>query len=161
MRGELADAKVAHDELQLGGQGQRGRPDVHRSAPPELHGAAGPAVLLLAVCEEAGRQLHMHMNMSARLSMSDAAACGTQRSWPAAAHVHASASKGISVDFTRHYKPAKFAGALLQLHGAIVQRCCCLRRITGWRLLMYMPSAGQVTGMPHQAGLGKADGSSI
>ncbi len=64
VRGKLADAKVAHDELQLGGQGQRGCPNVHCCAAPELHGAAGPAVLLLAVRVEAGWQLRMCMNMS-------------------------------------------------------------------------------------------------
>ncbi len=58
MRGKLADAKVAHDKLQLGGHGQARSPDVPRSAPPQLHRAAGPAVLLLPVGEEARRQLH-------------------------------------------------------------------------------------------------------
>ena len=60
MRGKLADAKVGDNELQLGAHGQRGRPDVDRGAAPQLHGAARPAVLLLAVREEAGRQLSMH-----------------------------------------------------------------------------------------------------
>jgi hypothetical protein len=61
VRSKLADAKVAQDELKLGAQWQRGRPDVHCRAAPQLHGATRPAVLLLAVRIEAGRQLHMHM----------------------------------------------------------------------------------------------------
>lgn len=58
MCGKLADAKVAEDELQLGGRGQAGSPDVLCRATPQLHRAARPAVLLLPVCEETGRQLH-------------------------------------------------------------------------------------------------------
>ena len=57
MRGKFAHAKVEHKQLQLGGEGQAAAPDVARAAPPQLHGAAGPAVLLLAVREEARRQL--------------------------------------------------------------------------------------------------------
>ena len=57
VRGKLADAKVAHDELQLIWQRQPGVPDVLGAAPPELNRATRPAVLLLPICEEAGRQL--------------------------------------------------------------------------------------------------------
>ena len=57
MRGKLSDAEIAQDELQLGGHGQAGSPDVLCGAPPQLHWAACPAVLLLPVCKEAGRQL--------------------------------------------------------------------------------------------------------
>ena len=63
--GELADAKVEQQELQLGGHGQRGPPDVLGAAPPQLHGPAGPAMLLLAVRKEAGGELRMRTNMSA------------------------------------------------------------------------------------------------
>lgn len=38
-------------------QRQVGAPDVVGGLPPQLHGAARPPVLLLAVCKEAGRQL--------------------------------------------------------------------------------------------------------
>ena len=57
MRGKFADAKVEEQQLQLGGEGQRRLPDVLRAAAPQLHRAARPAVLLLAVCEEAGGEL--------------------------------------------------------------------------------------------------------
>ncbi len=57
VRGELAHAKVQQQQLQLGAQRQAAAPDVGRRAAPQLHRAARPAVLLLAVREEAGRQL--------------------------------------------------------------------------------------------------------
>lgn len=57
VRGELADAKVEHQELQLGRHGQAGVPDVTGTPPPQLHWPAGPAVLLLPEGKEAGRQL--------------------------------------------------------------------------------------------------------
>ena len=57
MGGKLADAKVEQQQLELGRHGERGGPDVLRTAAPQLHWAAGPAVLLLPVREEARRQL--------------------------------------------------------------------------------------------------------
>ncbi len=62
--GEFADAKVQDDEVQLLLHGQAGSPDVHSCFAPQLHWAAGPPVLLLAVGKEAGRQLHEESIMS-------------------------------------------------------------------------------------------------
>ena len=56
--GKLPDPKVQDDEVQLFLHGQAGGPDVDRCLAPELHRAAGPTMLLLAVREEARGKLH-------------------------------------------------------------------------------------------------------
>ena len=55
MGGKLADAEVQHDEIELLLHGQAGGPDVDCCLAPQLHRAARPPVLLLAVGKEAGR----------------------------------------------------------------------------------------------------------
>ena len=65
VRGKLPHAKVHQQQLQLGAQRQGRAPDIGRRAPPELDGAARPAVLLLAVREEARRQLRVARPASA------------------------------------------------------------------------------------------------
>lgn len=68
--GKLADAKVEHQQLQLGHEGEAGVPDVARAAPPQLHWTARPAVLLLPEGEEAGGELRRtHTARSAPLSI--------------------------------------------------------------------------------------------
>ena len=57
MGGKFADAKVQDYEVELLLHRQAGGPDVDCCFAPQLYRAARPAVLLLAVGEEAGRQL--------------------------------------------------------------------------------------------------------
>ena len=57
MRHTLAQAKVQHDELQLTQQRQLAGIDILGCLPPQLDRPAGPPVLLLAIREEASRQL--------------------------------------------------------------------------------------------------------
>ena len=58
MGGKLADAEVAEDEVQLAYEGEAASPNVNSCLAPQLYWATCPAVLLLAVGEEASWQLH-------------------------------------------------------------------------------------------------------
>ena len=64
VRGKLADAKVAQNEVQLVLQRQFGRPDVRRRLPPQLHGTARPPMLLFPVRKETGGQLRTRREQS-------------------------------------------------------------------------------------------------
>ena len=57
MRGKLAQAKVAQQQLSLAQGGEGGGKHVPCCALPQLHGASRPAVLLLAVGKETGGKL--------------------------------------------------------------------------------------------------------
>ena len=75
MGGKLAQAKIAQDEVQLAHGGQARCPDVASCLAPELYGATSPPVLLLAVCEEARRQLRRYGRTSALMRVQSCCCC--------------------------------------------------------------------------------------